>query len=82
MKRERDNANQRRERKEELVDNMQARLTQVLKENGEYHREIAVKSEELERLKNKARDDDKLITELKAQLKENERALAEFHSKA
>jgi len=71
-----------KERKDEIVENLHQRVSLLLKENGEFHKESVLKSEEIDRLNRELKSSESLIKELKISLRENERILSDFHSKS
>ena len=71
-----------KDRKDDMVENLQQRISTLLKENGEYHKEIVLRTEESDRLKQENKSNEQKIKELKISVRENEKILAEFHSKS
>ena len=71
-----------KDRKEEMIDSLQNRIGDTMKENGEYHKELSLRMEELSKLKENLNDAEIRIGELKAVIRENERNLTEIHTKA
>lgn len=71
-----------KEKKEDLIENLQQRITTLLKDSSEAHKELLMKKEENERLRQDLRTNDENIKELKAAIRENEKILASFHSKS
>lgn len=71
-----------KERKDEMVENLQQRISGLLKENGEFQREVKVRADEIERLRRELKSLEDTNKELKASIRENERILSNFHSKS
>lgn len=65
-----------------MVENLHQRISSLLKENGESHKEIVLKTEEINHLKQNLKSNEDLIKDLKASLRENEKILSTFHSKS
>lgn len=65
-----------------MVENLQLRISNLLKESSEFHKELSLKKEENDRLKHELRSNEDIIKELKASVRENEKILANFHSKS
>ena len=65
-----------------MVENLQQRIANLLKENGELQRENKTRAEEFDRLKREMKSLDETNKELRASIRENERILSDFHSKS
>jgi Chromosome segregation ATPases len=71
-----------KDKKEDLVEKLQSRVGELLKENGEYSKELAIRLDEINKLRENLTAADGRIAELKAIIRENERNLTELHTKA
>ena len=64
------------------MENLQTRISKLLKENGEYHRELFKRMEEIEKITQKVQSAGIETAQLRAVIKENEKNLQSFHNKA
>jgi len=71
-----------KERKDEMIENLQQRISTLLKENGEFQKEIKFRIEESDRFKYQMKSLEDSNKELRSSIRENERILSDFHSKS
>jgi len=71
-----------KDKKEDLIDEQQRRISDLLRENGELNRELSMRAEEIGNLKSDLGITEGMISELKGIIRNNERSLNELHSQA
>ncbi|KAL4487052.1 hypothetical protein ABPG72_001504 [Tetrahymena utriculariae] len=70
------------EKREEIVETLQLRITDLIKENGQYHRELAIRQDQTDKQASEIKNLQEDIIEMRGRLRENEQTLSEFHKKA
>ncbi|KAM3146226.1 hypothetical protein pb186bvf_001571 [Paramecium bursaria] len=73
---------QKKERKDEIINDLQTRLSEILQTNGQFTKENEILLEQIQQLKLQNQEKELKITDFKSQLKEAEKALQEFHKNA
>ena len=71
-----------KDKKEDFIESLQARVENLLKENGELTKELSFRIEEISGLKENFSLAESRISELKAVIRENEKNLNDLHSKS
>ena len=71
-----------KDKKEDLIEEQQRRISDLLRENGEFNKELAMRLEEISNLKAAVSTAEGRVAELKAIIRENERNLTDLHTQA